>query len=209
MYKLTEIMKDNYIFAVIRGKNEEDGYEIAKACIAGGIKNIELTFTTPNVRKVIKKVVEEYDKDNSVVVGAGTVMSVKMAVEAYNAGAQFLVSPHFSADIASYSKEKGIHYMPGCGTVTEIFTAMEAGSEIIKIFPGGQLGPSFIKNVHGPIPEVDLMPSGGVSIENIKNWKDSGAAAVGVGSALTREIEEKGYESVTKIAEQFILALKE
>lgn len=209
MDELLKIMRENYIFAVIRGKDENDAYEISKASIKGGIKNIELTFSTPNVVAAIKKVAEEYKEDDSVVVGAGTVMSVKMAEEAYQAGAEYLVSPHFSEEIANYAVEKGIHYMPGCGTVTEIVSAMEAGSEMIKVFPGGQLGPSFIKNVHGPIPEVNLMPSGGVSLENIKEWKDAGAASVGVGSALSKNVATEGYESVTTQAEKFVSALED
>lgn len=208
MDQLLETMKNNYIFAVIRGNDAEDGYKIAKASIEGGIKNIELTFSTPNVKEAIKKIAEEYENDNMVVVGAGTVMSVEMAEIAIQAGAQYLVSPHFSAEIAKFSLEKGIHYFPGCGTVTEIVNAMEAGSKMIKIFPGGQLGPDFIKNIHGPIPEVNLMPSGGVTLENIKEWKDYGAASVGIGSALSQKVVEEGYESVTKKAQQFVLTLE-
>lgn len=208
MSKVMEILKDNYVFAVIRGKTEEDAYEISKASIKGGIKNIEITFSTPNAANVMKDLIKEYNEDETVVIGAGTVMKVEQAQAAVDAGAKFLVSPHYSEEIAGFSQKNNIHYMPGCGTVTEIVTAMNAGCEMIKIFPGGQLGPSFIKNVHGPIPEVNLMPSGGVSLENIKEWKEFGAASVGVGSALSRDVEEKGYESVTKIANQFISKLE-
>jgi|SRR5690625_1209512 len=209
MSNIMNAMKENYIFAVIRGKDEKDGYEIAKASVAGGIKNIELTFSTPNATKVIKKVVEEYKNDESVVVGAGTVMSVETAKEAYDVGAEFLVSPHFDPEIAKFARDNDIYYMPGCATVTEIVTAMKAGCEIIKIFPGGQLGSGFIKDVHGPIPEVQLMPSGGVSLDNIVEWRSNGAVAVGVGSALSRKVNSNGYESVTEIAKQFVSTLKE
>lgn len=209
MSHIMDTMKENYIFAVIRGKNEKDGYEIAKASVAGGIKNIELTFSTPNAAEVIKKLVEEYKNDKSVVVGAGTVMSVEKAKEAYDVGAEFLVSPHFSIEIAEFARNNDIYYMPGCATVTEIVEAMQAGCEIIKIFPGGQLGSSFIKDVHGPIPEAQLMPSGGVSLDNIMEWCSNGAIAVGIGSALSREVDSDGYESVTEIAKQFVSVLQE
>lgn len=208
MSKVMEIMKDNYVFAVIRGKTEEDAYEISKAAVQGGIKNIEVTFSTPNAAKVMADLIEEYEQDETVVVGAGTVMSIDQAQAAYDAGAEFLVSPHFSPEVAEFAVKHDIDYMPGCATVTEIVSAMDAGCEIIKVFPGGQLGPSFIKNVHGPIPEVNLMPSGGVSLENIKEWKDAGAVAVGVGSALSSQVEEKGYESVTEISRQFVNAME-
>ena len=209
MSNLMNTIKENYIFAVIRGNSKEDGYEISKAAVKGGIKNIEITFSTPDASELMKDLIEEYKEDESVVVGAGTVMTIEQAQAACDVGAQFLVSPHFSKDIADFSVENDIDYMPGCATVTEIVQAMNAGCEIIKVFPGGQLGPSFIKNVHGPIPEVNLMPSGGVSLENIKEWKDMGAVAVGVGSALSQEVPEKGYESVTQISKKFINALEE
>lgn len=208
MSKVMETMKENYVFAVIRGKTEKDAFEISKAAVLGGIKNIEITFSTPNAANAMKDLIKEYADDETVVVGAGTVMNVDQAQAAYDVGAKFLVSPHFSAEVAEFAINHEIDYMPGCATVTEIVRAMDSKCEIIKVFPGGQLGPSFIKNVHGPIPEVNLMPSGGVSLDNIKEWKDAGAASVGVGSALSSEVEEKGYESVTDISKQFIAALE-
>lgn len=208
MSKVLETMKDNYIFAVIRGKTAEDGFEIAKASVAGGIKNLELTFSTPDAAKVMADLVEEYKNDETVVVGAGTVMTLELAKEAHEAGAKFLVSPHYSAEIAEFANEVDTFYMPGTGTVTEVVTAMNAGCEIIKVFPGGILGSSFIKDVHGPIPEAQLMPSGGVSLDNIAEWKANGAVAVGVGSALSRDVAEKGYESVTENAKEFVSKIK-
>lgn len=207
MSNVLETLKQNYIFAVVRGKDETAGLEICKAAVEGGIKNLELTFSTPNAEKVIAELVELYKDDESVVVGAGTVMSVELAEKATKAGAKFLVSPHFDADIAKYAIDNNVEYMPGCATTTEIVTAMKAGSKIIKLFPGGQLGAGFIKDIHGPIPEVELMPSGGVSLDNIKEWKEKGAVAVGVGSALSKDVATKGYESVTEIAKQFVDAL--
>lgn len=207
MGKVMETLKDNYIFAVIRGKTEEDGFEISKAAVKGGIKNLELTFSTPNAAKVIRDLVEEYKEDDSVVVGAGTVMTLDLAKEAHEAGAEFLVSPHFSPEIAEFANEVGTYYMPGTGTVTEVVNAMNAGCEIIKVFPGGILGSGFIKDVHGPIPEAQLMPSGGVSLENIAEWKANGAVAVGVGSALSKGVDEKGYEAVTENAKEFVAQL--
>lgn len=207
MGKVMETLKDNYIFAVIRGKTEEDGFEISKAAVKGGIKNLELTFSTPNAAKVIRDLVEEFKDDDSVVVGAGTVMTLDLAKEAHEAGAEFLVSPHFSPEIAEFANEVGTYYMPGTGTVTEVVNAMNAGCEIIKVFPGGILGSGFIKDVHGPIPEAQLMPSGGVSLDNIAEWKANGAVAVGVGSALSKGVDEKGYEAVTENAKEFVSKL--
>lgn len=207
MPNILDTMKKNYIFAVIRGKTEEDGFEIAKAAVEGGIKNLELTFSTPNAAKVMKDLVEEYKNDNTVVVGAGTVMSLDLAKEAHEAGAEFLVSPHFDPEIAAFANEVDTFYMPGCGTVTEVVRAMNAGCEIIKVFPGGILGSGFIKDVHGPIPEAQLMPSGGVSLDNIAEWKANGAVAVGVGSALSKGVGEKGYAAVTENSREFVAQL--
>lgn len=196
-------MRHNYIFAVIRGQDENDAINISKAAVKGNIKNLEITYTTPNASSVIKDLAEEYEDNEEVVVGAGTVMNLDIAQEAYEAGAKFLVSPHFDPEIADFANEKDVYYMPGCATATEIVTAMNAKCEIIKVFPGGVLGPNFISDIHGPIPQVNLMPSGGVSIDNIETWMEKGAVAVGVGSALSKEVADKGYESVINIAREF------
>ncbi|HEM3725612.1 TPA: bifunctional 4-hydroxy-2-oxoglutarate aldolase/2-dehydro-3-deoxy-phosphogluconate aldolase [Streptococcus suis] len=202
-------LKENYFFAVIRGKDEEDAKEIARHAILGGIRNIEITFSTPNAATVIKELQEEFSDDSSVVIGAGTVMNLKLAQAAIDAGASFLVSPHFDKEIQDLAQEAEVFYFPGCATATEIVTASQAGCPIIKLFPGGVLGPGFIKDIHGPIPDVDLMPSGGVSVENVAAWKKAGACAVGVGSALASRVHAEGYESVRMIARSFVAALEE
>ncbi|HEL1880880.1 TPA: bifunctional 4-hydroxy-2-oxoglutarate aldolase/2-dehydro-3-deoxy-phosphogluconate aldolase [Streptococcus suis] len=201
-------LKENYFFAVIRGKDEEDAKEIARHAILGGIRNIEITFSTPNAATVIKESQEEFSYDSSVVIGAGTVMNLKLAQAAIDAGASFLVSPHFDKEIQDLAQEAEVFYFPGCATATEIVTASQAGCPIIKLFPGGVLGPGFIKDIHGPVPQVDLMPSGGVSVENVADWKKAGACAVGVGSALASRVQAEGYESVTTIARSFVAALE-
>ncbi|HEM5183499.1 bifunctional 4-hydroxy-2-oxoglutarate aldolase/2-dehydro-3-deoxy-phosphogluconate aldolase [Streptococcus suis] len=201
-------LKENYFFAVIRGKDEEDAKEIARHAILGGIRNIEITFSTPNAATVIKELQEEFSDDSSVVIGAGTVMNLKLAQAAIDAGASFLVSPHFDKEIQDLAQEAEVFYFPGCATATEIVTASQAGCPIIKLFPGGVLGPGFIKDIHGPVPQVDLMPSGGVSVENVADWKNAGACAVGVGSALASRVQAEGYESVTTIARSFVAALE-
>ncbi|MFM0802449.1 bifunctional 4-hydroxy-2-oxoglutarate aldolase/2-dehydro-3-deoxy-phosphogluconate aldolase [Streptococcus suis] len=201
-------LKENYFFAVIRGKDEEDAKEIARHAILGGIRNIEITFSTPNAATVIKELQEEFSDDSSVVIGAGTVMNLKLAQAAIDAGASFLVSPHFDKEIQDLAQEAEVLYFPGCATATEIVTASQAGCPIIKLFPGGVLGPGFIKDIHGPVPQVDLMPSGGVSVENVADWKKAGACAVGVGSALVSRVQAEGYESVTTIARSFVAALE-
>lgn len=201
-------LKENYFFAVIRGKDEQDAKGIARHAVLGGIRNIEITFSTPNAATVIKELQEEFSDDSSVVIGAGTVMNLNLAQEAIGAGASFLVSPHFDKKIQELAQETGVLYFPGCATATEIVTASQAGCSIIKLFPGGVLGPGFIKDTHGPVPEVDLMPSGGVSVDNVVDWKKAGACAVGIGSALASRVQAEGYDSVTLIARSFVAALE-
>ncbi|HIR93956.1 MAG TPA: bifunctional 2-keto-4-hydroxyglutarate aldolase/2-keto-3-deoxy-6-phosphogluconate aldolase [Candidatus Egerieimonas intestinavium] len=201
-------LKQNFIFAVIRADSEESGYEICKSVFEGGIKNIEVTFSTPGAERVINRLVKDF-ADTDMLVGAGTVMDEITARIAVMNGADFLVSPHFSADIAAVCNRYAIPYLPGCGSVTEVATALEHGSEILKIFPGGVLGPAFIKDVHGPMPYAQMMPSGGVSIDNMGDWIKSGACAVGVGSALTKRYKAEGPQSVREISAAFAAKLKE
>lgn len=209
MVNVLDTLKKNYIFAVIRGKSVADAVEISKHAVQGGIKNIEVTYTTPNASKAITLLKADASLGEDVVIGAGTVMSTALAKEAIDAGAAFLVSPHYDPAIQRLAIEKGVEYFPGCGTATEIVQAMHGGAKIIKLFPGGVLGPNFIKDIHGPIPHVELMPSGGVSLSNIAEWRSKGACAVGVGSALSARVASEGYESVTEIARQFVQALEE
>lgn len=206
---LIDQIKENYLFAVIRAKDEVDAIKISEAAILGGIKNIEVTYTTPNASKAIQILKQKYQTDNTVVIGAGTVVSLDIAKQALHAGADFLVSPDFSKDILELAIANEIEYFPGCMTPTEITTATKAGAKIIKVFPGGIVGPSFIKDLHGPLPDINLMPSGGVDLSNLKEWQNVNACAVGIGSSLTAEVATKGYESVTAKAKAFVKKLEE
>ncbi|UJF16172.1 bifunctional 2-keto-4-hydroxyglutarate aldolase/2-keto-3-deoxy-6-phosphogluconate aldolase [Jeotgalibaca sp. MA1X17-3] len=195
-------LQENFLFAVVRGSSQEEGYEISKAAYKGGIKNIEVTFSTPNAEKVMRQLADEF-ADSDMVVGAGTVLDEVAARIAILNGAKFIVSPSFNEKIAKMCNVYTIPYLPGCGTITEVHMALESGCEVVKLFPGGLLGPSFIKDLHGPIPWVEAMPSGGVSLDNMETWIGNGAWAVGVGSALTKNMKDDGYDSVTSAAKEF------
>lgn len=200
---ILSLLKENYLFAVIRGNSAEEATEISEAVYEGGIKNIEVTFTTPQADESIKELAKKY-AGTDMVVGAGTVMDAITARIAIIAGADFIVSPNMVLEISTVCNTYGVPYLPGCGTVTEVAEAMATGVEVVKVFPGGILGPAFIKNVHGPIPHVEMMPSGGVSLDNMDTWMDNGAWAVGIGSALTKDMKEKGIESVSENAKAFV-----
>lgn len=196
-------LKENYLFAVIRGKSAEDATKISEAVYEGGIKNIEVTFTTPQADESIKALAKKY-ADTDMVVGAGTVMDAITARLAIVAGAEFIVSPNFVPEISTVCNTYAVPYLPGCGTVTEVASAMATGVEVVKVFPGGILGPAFIKNVHGPIPHVEMMPSGGVSLDNMDQWMANGAWAVGIGSALTKGLEGNDYSKAAENAKAFV-----
>ena len=201
-------LHSNYLFAVIRGTSETDAIEISKAAIMGGIKNIEITFTTPNAQVAISGL-RSLIKDRDVFVGAGTVMTVENAKLAINSGAEFIVSPHFSLKIAEFCQEQQVPYFPGCATITEICNALDHGIEVVKLFPGCILGPDFIRDVRGPLPDVRLMPSGGVSLENMQLWYQSGAWGIAIGSSSTENIKLGGYESVYRVAKTFVEKYRE
>lgn len=196
-------MQENFLFAVVRGKTQEEGYEVSKAIYNGGIKNIEVTFSTPNAEQVMRRLADEFE-GTDMVVGAGTVLDEVSARLAILNGAKFVVSPNFNEKIAKMCNLYTIPYLPGCGSITEVATALEAGCEVVKLFPGGLLGPGFIKDLHGPIPWVEAMPSGGVALENMDKWIANGAWAVGVGSALTKGMAEGGVEQVAANAKEFV-----
>lgn len=202
-------LHNNYLVAVVRGQDDNDAYEIAKNVIEGGILSIELTFSTPFIENTIEKLSKEYKDNANVVIGAGTVLDDITARIAIMKGAKFIVSPHFNTDIAKVCNRYMIPYLPGCVSVTEVVTAIENACEVVKLFPGSLLGPQFIKDIKGPLPYAKMMPSGGVSIDNMDKWITAGAHALSIGSALTKEVKTKGYESVKEITKSFVAKYEE
>lgn len=205
-YQTLQNMHEAYAVAVIRGKNKKDALEIAKQAFAGGIRSLEITFSTPGAEDVIAEL--SLQEDKGMIVGAGTVLDEETARIAIMKGAKYIVSPHFDGKIAMMCNRYSIPYLPGCGSVTEIMEALTYGVDVVKLFPGSLLGPKFIKDVKGPIPHVQLMPSGGVSEDNVDQWVKNGAFAVGIGSALTKEVQGDDYSSVQKVARDFMNKLE-
>ena len=195
-------IKEEGVVAVIRAKDHEEAIGYINACVNGGVKAIELTYTIPNVVELIKHVSENYD---DVLVGVGSVLNGKMAKDAIEAGASYVVSPGFSDEVNDVCKELNILYLPGCMTVTEIMNALSKGNPMIKLFPGEVFGAKYIKAVKAPIPNVEIMPTGGVNIDNIDEWFKMGVSCVGVGSSLLgagslEDIENLAKEFKNKIA---------
>ncbi|MDF2698627.1 MAG: kdgA [Haloplasmataceae bacterium] len=190
------------VVAVVRAENSDQAEKISQACIDGGISSIEITFTVPGADKVIKSLNEKFV--DSLLIGAGTVLDAPTARIAILNGAKFIVSPLFDLETCQLCGSYQIPYMPGCMTLTEINNAMKAGADVIKIFPGEVFGPGFIKSIKGPLPQAVLMPTGGVSIENVGEWIKNGCVAVGVGSQLTAPAKKGDYLGVTELAKQFV-----
>ncbi|NMA82752.1 MAG: bifunctional 2-keto-4-hydroxyglutarate aldolase/2-keto-3-deoxy-6-phosphogluconate aldolase [Epulopiscium sp.] len=196
------------IVAVVRADNEEQAEKIAKACIDGGVPAIEITFTVPGAHKVIESLKQKFSKEE-LIVGAGTVLDSETARTAILAGAEYIVSPAFDEATCKLCNRYQIPYMPGCMTLTEMITAMEAGADVVKVFPGSAFGPGFIKDIKGPLPQTVLMPTGGVSLDNVDQWIKNGCIAVGVGGQLTQGAKTGNYEEITKTAQAFVAKIKE
>ena len=196
------------VVAVVRGKTMEDGIKTADACIAGGVTAIELAFTTPDAPTAIKELCEKYKDRDDVVIGAGTVLDTTSARLAIIAGAQFIVSPAFDKDVVEMCNLYRVVSAPGVMTPGGAVEALKAGADIIKVFPGDIVGVRMIKDIHGPLPQAPLMPSGGVSVENTAEWLAAGCIAVSAGSSLTGEAKNGNYAGVTETAKKFIAAVK-
>ena len=183
-------IKDGGLVAVVRAENSEQAIRITEACIVGGVAAIELTFTVPFAHEVIETLAKRYTHDE-IILGAGTALDPETARVAMLSGAQFIVSPYFSEELVRFCNRYRCPVMPGVMTVTEAIHAMEAGANILKVFPGELSGPRFIKAIRGPLPYAQIMPTGGVNVDNAAEWIKAGAVALGAGSALTKGTHEE------------------
>lgn len=198
------------VVAVIRADSSEEAILISKACIEGGIKAIEVTYTTPDADSVIKQLASEYRNNANVVIGAGTVLDETTARLAILAGAEFVVSPAFDESVAKLCNLYAIPFMPGCLTISEIKQALTYGVDVVKLFPGSAVSPDFVKAVKAPLPQVNIMPTGGVSLDNIDKWLKAGCVAVGVGGNLVTAAKVSGdYNAVTQLAKQYVEKVRE
>ena len=203
---LSKIVSSGLV-AVIRAENPEQAARIADACALGGITALEVTFTVPGAAGVIEHLAKKCSPE--ILLGAGTVLDPETARIAILAGAQFVVSPALNPETARLCNRYQVPYMPGAATIGEVIAAMECGADIVKVFPGEILGPAFVKAVKGPLPQAQLMPTGGVSLENVAQWINAGAVAIGVGGNLTAGAKSGDFASTTRIARQFVEKIKE
>lgn len=193
-------IRSSKIVAVVREKDPEVALNAAIACFEGGITCIEISLTTPDGLSVVS----ELAKISEITVGAGTVLDADTAATAIRTGASFLLSPSVVPDVIRVCSRYGAVSVPGAFTPTEVLTAMEAGADIVKIFPASTGGLSHIESISAPLPQASLMPSGGVSVDDVGRWFVKGVVAVGVGGALTSGAKNGDFASIKQRARQLV-----
>jgi len=195
-------IKDTGVIPVVRASSADEAMRAIDAIREGGISILEITMTVPGAVALIEQVAKLYG--DVATVGAGTVLDPETARIAILSGAQFVVSPALNPEAARLCNRYQIPYMPGAATPREVIEAMECGADIVKVFPGDTLGPSFVKAIRGPLPQASLMPTGGVDISNVADWIKAGCVAVGVGGNLTASAKTGDFKTITTLAKQFI-----
>lgn len=203
---LTKI-QDSGIVAVVRAETTDEAQRIAEACLEGGVSAIELTFTVPHADKVIEFLANKYSPEE-MILGAGTVMDSQTARMAMLCGAQYIVSPYFDVETVKLCNRYRMAVMPGVMSVREAVMAMEAGADILKIFPADLFGPKIIKDIKGPLPYAKMMPTGGVTADNAGEWIKAGAVALGAGGSLTAGAKTGDYALITETAKRFVKNIK-
>jgi 2-dehydro-3-deoxyphosphogluconate aldolase / (4S)-4-hydroxy-2-oxoglutarate aldolase len=192
------------LVAVIRGPSVDLTLQMVEALVNGGVLGIEITYSTPNAEHVVEKLASTFR--NQILLGMGTLTQPEQVKSALSAGAQFLVSPICEPNLVRAMTTSGAACMIGAFTPTEVFAAYQAGADIVKIFPGSLAGPSYIKSLHGPFPQIPMMPTGGVSAENVGEWYKAGVFAVGAGSELCppKLAQEGKFDEISKLAQAFV-----
>lgn len=193
-------IKTEKLIAVIRTDTADEAIRKSEVIAKNGIHLLEVTYTTPDASKVIQTLALE--KENHWVVGAGTVLDAQTARIAILNGAEFIVSPTFDEETAKLCNLYQIAYLPGCMTVNEMKEALQSGCDIIKLFPGEVGTPAMVKAVQGPLPQASIMPSGGVSLDNVLEWFDHGVTAVSAGGSLTKGSLEDVRSNARRFVEQ-------
>ena len=206
--KVLSRIRESGLVAIVRAESADQALKIAEALAAGGVAAIEITFTVPGAIDVIKTLAAKY-QSGEILIGAGTVLDSETARAAILAGAQYVVTPCLNVETVKLCNRYQIACMPGAMTLKEIVEAMEAGADVVKLFPGELFGPAIVRAYKGPLPQAPLMPTGGVSLDNVADWIKAGSVAVGVGSTLTAGAKKGDYDSITRLAKQFIEKIQE
>jgi 2-dehydro-3-deoxyphosphogluconate aldolase/(4S)-4-hydroxy-2-oxoglutarate aldolase len=196
------------IVAVIRMKEPEKLRAVVDAIAEGGIRALEITMSVPGAVELIRELAPTLP--SGFTFGAGTVLDAETVHRVVDAGARFIVSPVFRRTVIEACQARQVASMPGCFTPTEILDAWDAGADVVKVFPATTLGPGYLRDIHGPLPHVKLMPTGGVTLDNAGDWIRAGAVAVGVGTSLldTKAIAARDYGVLRANAERIVANVK-
>ena len=201
---------DSGVVAVMRGADADTILEVATALTDGGVTAFEITADNPDAMELIDEVSASFDESEAIV-GAGTVLDSETARAAITSGAEFVVGPTFDAGVVETCNRYGVPVAPGVLTPTEAVTASEAGADIAKVFPASSMGPGHLSSIAGPLPQIPLMPTGGIDSDNVADYIEAGAAVVGAGSAIMDDaaIEAGEFESLTETARDFTRTIEE
>ena len=200
---------DRVIVAVIRAESPDLLVDVAEALLAGGVEVMEVTFTVPRVMQVLEQVAGKLG--DRVLLGAGTVLDAETARAAILSGAEFIVAPTVNLEVIETCRRYGKLAMPGALTPTEIVTAWQAGADIVKIFPSELTGPKYLKAIKAPLPQVRLMPTGGVNLDTAVEFLKSGACALGIGGSLVepKAVASGDLKRIESLARQYAALIKE
>ncbi|NYF23786.1 bifunctional 4-hydroxy-2-oxoglutarate aldolase/2-dehydro-3-deoxy-phosphogluconate aldolase [Sporosarcina sp. JAI121] len=201
-------LKESGLIAVIRRPKQLQIHSIAEALVDGGVEALEITMDTPGALEMIKSLKEKFN--DKILVGAGTVLDAESAKGAIDAGSDFIFSPTFDVRTIQLTNRYGKISIPGVMTPTEILQAYSAGADLVKVFPGDSLGVNYLKNLQGPLGHIPMMPTGGITLDNVEQFIKNGAIAVGAGGSLldAKAIEDKRYDVLTRIAKEFICKIQ-
>lgn len=197
-----EQLHRNYLIGVVKGHTCEDAILKSEKMIEGGIKNIEITFNTPYGELAIKTLTQKFDK--SIIVGASAIQDAATARVAIINGARYIATPHLDVQIAHICNVYQTPYLPRCGSKDEIIQAMQYEVEVIKLHPANILGVNFMENIYETIPNINMIPYGGVSLENIDQWYKNGAFAIGIGNALTKGSQKNQFDTIINQTHAFV-----
>lgn len=201
--EVVSLIKENRIIAIIRTDDYKRALKAAEAMIDGGIRAIEFSYTMGFAGELISEINKKYSK-SGVVVGAGTILDPETAKTAISSGASFIISPYLNVETVRMCLRYRIACIPGAMTVKETAECMEAGADMVKVFPSELFGPAIIKAIKGPLPQAQLIPTGGVTLENITTWFEAGAQAVGIGTNLIKKAAEGDYRAVTERTQSYV-----
>lgn len=208
-YKTLDAIVQTGAVLIVRLESAEEAFAVSEAAIAGGIRALEITLSVPGALGVIERLATAH-RGEGIAIGAGTVIDAESAYASISAGADFLVSPQFNPRMIELANRYQAVTISGAFTPTEIVNTLEAGADIVKLFPAEIAGPQYVRTVLAPLAQAPILPAGGVTPENVQDWFDAGVTAVGVGSFVTKAAQADGdYTRVTRAAQTFLAAITE